>query len=131
MIMCEDCRYWDTSSQLALEDPDSTGRCIRHAPFVDMRTGQGVWPHTEDSDRCGEGEPIEKDPEAPSYELRHKRHGCYNIIDKSGTTIVGDIKGHAFAVDIFGQIRDGQLSIGDALRRVLAQQEASSRLPIG
>lgn len=50
---CEDCIYWDSSSQLRDAQPDTTGMCRIHAPRIDKRTGAGVWPFTHDTDWCG------------------------------------------------------------------------------
>lgn len=54
MGRCEDCRFWDASSQAAAAEPDTTGACRRAPPHVDDRTGLAMWPYTEDTDWCGE-----------------------------------------------------------------------------
>lgn len=54
--LCENCRFWDTSTQLDAAQPDTTGACRHHAPKVDRRTGIALWPFTEISDWCGEHE---------------------------------------------------------------------------
>lgn len=49
-------------------------------------------------------------------ELRHLRHGSYRIVDGSSDVVIGDIKGHAFGVDLFGRIKEGKISIEGARR---------------
>lgn len=52
---CEDCRWWDTSTQCGSAEPDTTGQCRRRAPSsVDDRTGLAFFPFTEDMDWCGD-----------------------------------------------------------------------------
>ncbi|NKB58993.1 MAG: hypothetical protein GKS00_21920 [Alphaproteobacteria bacterium] len=51
-------------------------------------------------------------------ELRHLRHGSYRIVKGDGDVVVGDIKGHAFGVDLFGRIQEGKISIEGARREV-------------
>lgn len=51
-------------------------------------------------------------------ELRHLRHGSYRIVDGRGDAVIGDIKGHAFGVDLFGRIQEGKVSIEGARREV-------------
>lgn len=51
-------------------------------------------------------------------ELRHLRHGSYRIVDGHGDVLIGDIKGHAFGVDLFGRIQEGKISIEGARREV-------------
>lgn len=50
---CENCRYWDPSSQLTDAQPDTTGRCCYRPPYVDVARGLSLWPYTEDTDWCG------------------------------------------------------------------------------
>ena len=54
---CEDCRWWDSSTQLATEPPDITGACRRRPPVADDRSGRARWPYTEDTDWCAEFQP--------------------------------------------------------------------------
>ena len=54
---CEDCRWWDNSTQLADATPDSTGACRRRPPVADERNGRACWPFTEDNDWCAEFAP--------------------------------------------------------------------------
>jgi hypothetical protein len=49
---CEDCRYWDNSTQMAGAAPDTTGLCRIHPPVADDRNGAARWPFTEDTDWC-------------------------------------------------------------------------------
>lgn len=56
-IICETCRYWDTSASSAHAEPDTTALCRRHAPGFDDRTGLAVWPFTETTDWCGDWVP--------------------------------------------------------------------------
>lgn len=51
---CRTCRWWDSSTQSALAEPDTTGLCRRATPGFDDRTGLAVWPMAEDTDWCGE-----------------------------------------------------------------------------
>ena len=44
------------------------------------------------------------------------RHDVYRIVDGKGDTVVGDIRGHAFGVDLYGRIRTGKLSVAGARR---------------
>lgn len=51
---CEDCRFWDNSTQSGTAEPDTTGLCRRNAPVVDiLRPSDGLWPFTSDTDWCG------------------------------------------------------------------------------
>ena len=52
-LTCEDCHYWDNSSQLVVSQPDTTGACRVKPPRVDKRSGKAIWPFTEDTDWCG------------------------------------------------------------------------------
>ena len=61
MIRCEYCRFWNNSVMHGGPDRDTTGQCCRRAPLVDFRSGLGMFPFTENTDGCGEGEP---EPEA-------------------------------------------------------------------
>lgn len=56
MKRCETCRFWDTSTESAHAEPDTTATCRRRPPAVDDRTGLAMWPMTQDSDWCGEWE---------------------------------------------------------------------------
>lgn len=49
---CEDCRYWDNSTQSRDAQPDTTGLCRRQPPTPAPFTGLAVWPFTEDTDWC-------------------------------------------------------------------------------
>lgn len=51
-------------------------------------------------------------------ELRHLRHGSYRIVDGNGDVVIGDIKGNAFGVDLFGRIKEGKISMEGARREV-------------
>lgn len=54
-MRCENCKWWDTSSQAASAQEDTTGLCRRKSPReFDQRTGMAIWPYTEDTDWCGE-----------------------------------------------------------------------------
>ena len=53
---CENCKFWDNSTQLASADTDTTGACRVNPPVADDRTGQARWPYTEDTDWCGRWE---------------------------------------------------------------------------
>ena len=57
MQCCEDCRFWDNSTQSGSAQPDTTGLCRRKAPRVNKFTGMAFWPFTEDTDWCGEFQP--------------------------------------------------------------------------
>jgi len=57
-IRCDLCLYWDNSS--CLEANPDTGMCRRFPPGFDDRTGQAVWPFTEDADWCGKFAPKAK-----------------------------------------------------------------------
>lgn len=59
---CEDCKFWDSSTQLGSAQPDTTGMCRRNAPIVDKRHGSGLWPFTSDTDWCGK---FEERPQGP------------------------------------------------------------------
>lgn len=50
---CEDCKWWDNSTQLTNSQPDTTGLCRVGPPVADERNHQAVWPFTEDTDWCG------------------------------------------------------------------------------
>lgn len=50
---CEDCQYWDTSTQPAHRQPDTYGACRAAPPYPDDRSGIAMWPFTEDTDWCG------------------------------------------------------------------------------
>jgi hypothetical protein len=51
---CEDCRFWDISTQIADEEADSTGLCRVLPPTADKRHNKtAVWPFTDFSDWCG------------------------------------------------------------------------------
>lgn len=59
---CYDCAYWDRSGL------DETGEqviapCIRRAPKMDFRSGQGCWPTTDENEACGE---FAQDPDTDS-----------------------------------------------------------------
>lgn len=56
-MTCEECFYWDSSTQLRDADPDTTGQCRKRAPSMDTTYGSpqvAMWPITEDADWCGE-----------------------------------------------------------------------------
>lgn len=55
-VICEDCRHWDGSSELAEAQPGTTGQCRVNPPKLDKRSGKGLWPYTEDSDWCRMGD---------------------------------------------------------------------------
>lgn len=57
MGRCETCRWWDSSTQSASAQPDTTGLCRVRPPVADDRTGVAVWPFTEDTDWCRAHEP--------------------------------------------------------------------------
>lgn len=59
-----------------------------------------------------------RDKSSKNLELRHLRHGSYRIVNGDGDVVVGDIKGHAFGVDLFGRIQEGKISIEGARREV-------------
>ena len=55
LVRCEDCRYWDNSTQHGDAQPDTTGLCRQSSPTAHILTGLAVWPFTEDTDGCGYG----------------------------------------------------------------------------
>lgn len=57
-----------------------------------------------------------KSESGSALELRHMRYDIYRIVDGRGDTVVGDIRGHAFGVDLYGRIRTGKLSVAGARR---------------
>lgn len=52
-MRCEDCRYFDTSTQQAISPPDTTGLCRVNPPIADERDGTARWPFVGDTDWCG------------------------------------------------------------------------------
>lgn len=50
---CERCRFFDSSTQSAVAQPDTTGLCRRNPPVADKRDGTARWPFVEDTDWCG------------------------------------------------------------------------------
>jgi hypothetical protein len=62
---CEDCRFWDTSTQHGNAESDTTGLCRKRAPRINKITGMAWWPFTEDTDWCGEyAPPLPKEGES-------------------------------------------------------------------
>lgn len=51
--MCENCKWWDNSTELVSAQPGTTGACRVRPPVADDRNGQARWPYTEDVDWCG------------------------------------------------------------------------------
>jgi hypothetical protein len=49
-VQCENCKWWDNS--VSLSDKEATGLCRNLPPRRDKRSGQAVWPFTEDVDWC-------------------------------------------------------------------------------
>lgn len=62
---CEDCRWWDSSTQPGDKAPDTHGVCRAMAPVADDRTGHARWPFTEDTDWCGMFSPARSVIETP------------------------------------------------------------------
>lgn len=58
---CETCRWWDTSTQHAQSESDTTGLCRARAPKINAMTGMAWWPFTEDTDWCRRHEPLDAD----------------------------------------------------------------------
>lgn len=52
-VWCEDCKFWDNSTQRSGDQPDTTGLCRRLPPRASKYDGQGFWPFTSDTDWCG------------------------------------------------------------------------------
>lgn len=50
---CEDCRFWDASTQDGNAQPDTTGLCRINPPALAPLTAKGWWPFTSDTDWCG------------------------------------------------------------------------------
>ena len=59
---CENCRWWDNSTQLGTAQADTTGLCRASAPIVNWQTGAATWPFTEDTDWCAMLSPIPAPP---------------------------------------------------------------------
>lgn len=51
-MRCEDCKFWDSSAELADAQPGTTGQCRVKAPVLDKRSGRGLWPFTADDEWC-------------------------------------------------------------------------------
>jgi hypothetical protein len=51
-VRCEDCRWWDNSTQRLDAAPDTTGLCRATTPVADERDGRARWAFTEDTDWC-------------------------------------------------------------------------------
>lgn len=50
---CEDCEFWDNSTQLANAESDTTGQCRFNPPDSVDLTGAAIFPFTEFGDWCG------------------------------------------------------------------------------
>jgi hypothetical protein len=50
---CENCLWWDSSTQPHWADRDTHGVCRVNPPVADDRNGGARWPFTEDCDWCG------------------------------------------------------------------------------
>lgn len=61
--ICEDCKFWDNSTQQRDAQPDTTGLCRINPPIVSKHTGEGIWPFTSDTDWCAKFE--ERPPTLP------------------------------------------------------------------
>ncbi len=59
MVRCENCRWWDNSTQHR-DHPDESGLCRINPPKVG-RGGIARWPFTMDTDKCGYGILVTKD----------------------------------------------------------------------
>lgn len=57
MQLCEDCRFWDSSTSHTSDE--SMSACRVNPPMVDFHTGQGIWPFTNAEDWCGRFEQAE------------------------------------------------------------------------
>jgi hypothetical protein len=66
---CEHCRWWDNSVQLDGARTE-TGLCRVRPPHADKRTGQAVWPFTEDVDWCASFVDDPTKDTAPSLPIR-------------------------------------------------------------
>lgn len=68
-MRCENCRWWDCSTQRGDAATDTTGLCRVAPPVADERNGAARWPFTEDTDWCGsfsqEAPPEPNDDEIP------------------------------------------------------------------
>lgn len=58
---CENCCFWDNSTQPNDKQPDTHGVCRKLPPIADDRTGHARWPFTEDTDWCGGFEAVVSD----------------------------------------------------------------------
>lgn len=52
---CETCQHWDNSA--TLDHKENTGMCRGALPERDKRTGEAVWPFSEDTDSCPSHKP--------------------------------------------------------------------------
>jgi hypothetical protein len=59
---CESCLWWDSSTQHAYSEPDTTGICRARAPVADERDHKAVWPFTEYNDWCASHELDRSEP---------------------------------------------------------------------
>lgn len=60
---CENCKFWDPSCSIDRRryGGEEQNRCTVAPPIVDMRSGAGVWPHTDALDYCGSHQFAEPD----------------------------------------------------------------------
>ena len=60
-MRCEDCKFWDNSTQHGQAEPDTTGICRVLPPTADERDCTARWPFTADTDWCGSFQSNAKD----------------------------------------------------------------------
>lgn len=52
-MRCEDCRFYDNSTQHSTMQQDANGLCRVNPPVADDRDHKARWPFVEDTDWCG------------------------------------------------------------------------------